>query len=83
MSVGTKVYICFDLKKNDAVSIHGHVFFDSVLPIEDYINSGSEWITPEDLEPRPCVVLGLLFQAYMPPVPSEAPETLLGALPEP
>lgn len=79
----TRAYICFNLKKNDAVAIGGHLFFSSVEPIENYINSGSEWVVPEDLEPRTCEIHGTPFDPYTPPNPSEAPDVLLSALPEP
>lgn len=69
----TDAWILFDTKAMDARPVNGHTFYASREPLDDYRNSGSEWIQPEHLEVV-AVKVSANFTPYV-PVTAETFET--------
>ena len=61
----TTAWILFDLKAHDAKPVNGHVFYKDREPLDDYRNSGSEWLQPEHLVVRQ-VTLDFDFEPHVP-----------------
>jgi hypothetical protein len=61
----TKAWILFDKKTKDARPVNGTVFYAIRQPLDDYRNSGSEWLDPEFLEVVE-VAVGFDFEPFKP-----------------
>ncbi len=63
----TTAWILFDTKAQDARNVNGHYFYADREPLDEYRNSGSEWLHPEWLEVVQ-VTVSKEFKPYVPVV---------------
>ena len=75
----TSCWMILNTRTNEPVSVGGHIFHRTTDPLTEFMDSGSEWITPAELR-IVGVTVDYTFEPYSPVLPVPVEETDLGDL---